>query len=279
MNAKSLVVLAACFAMAAATLAQDADSPLRGPSVSAHAKRTLVHFNMSGEFERIAGRPEAAAVQLLNLDEPTAQRAAEVFAERDMAVAMLLVDEIDLVREVSDAIIAGESERARELQLELWSVFEPDTPSSPLLEPLAEVLSGDQLAEVAQLTGEYWEALIDWQTRNRKETEPDRVAELRARVEHQLAFGLFQQEVRIGYEATLRRYRDAMEGIYTAVEPTDEQRERLREILVEHIRTTKLSATPTQRRASTRKMYDALDEERRGKFFDYLLGQIVPDTE
>lgn len=276
------VLLAACLALAAPVLAQESDQPadpLRGPTVSARAKRTLVHHNMSGEFERVGGRPEAAAVQLLELDEQTAARVREVIDARDLAVAMLLVEEIDRVKVISDAVQAGESDRARELQAELWAGFEPDAPRSPLLEPLAEVLTPEQAAEVAQLTDEYWEALVDWQTRGRKDTDPARIAQVRTQVERQLAFAMFQQEVRVGYEATLRRYRDAMEAIYAAVEPTDEQREQMREILIDHIRSTQLSATPAQRREATRRIYDLLDDQRRGKLFDYLLRQVVPDSQ
>lgn len=283
MNCKPFLSIPLSLCLATPVLAQDtpqpADNPLRGPAVSAHAKRTLVHYNMSGEFERIEGRPEAAAAQLLELDEATAQRVKEAIDARDLSVAMLLVEEIDAVKEISDAILAGDNDRARELQLELWATFEPQTPRSPLLEPLAEILSAAQLADVNRLTDEYWEALIDWQTRDRPETDPDRIKVVRDRTEHQLAFQAFQQEVRVGYEATLRRYRDAMEGIYNAVEPTDEQRELMREILIDHIRTTKLNATPTQRRAATRRIYDLLDDERRGKLFDYLLRQVVPDNQ
>ncbi len=285
MNTKSLIPIAACFVLLSPAFAQDSDSAqptkdaLRGPAVPESTKKTLVHSSMVGDFQRLEGRPEAAAVQLLDLDEATTQQITKVIDTRDMAIAMLLIDKIDAVKEISDAIITQEKDRARELQLELWAGFEPDAPRSPLLKPLAEVLTAEQLAEVQRLCDEYWEALVDWQTRNRKKTTPERTKEIRNRVERQLAFQLFQREIRTGYEATLRRYQDSMDAIYEAVEPTDDQRAQMREILITHIRTTKLSATPTQRRAANRAMYDLLDEDRRGLMFDYLLRQVVPDAQ
>ncbi len=285
MNTKSLTAIAVYCVLLSPALAQSTDpaqpakDSLRGPAVPESTQKTLVHSSMIGDFQRLEGRPETAAVLLLDLDEATTQRITEVIDARDMAIAMLLIEQIDAAKEISDAIIAEETDRARELQLELWAGFEPDAPRSPLLEPLAEVLSAEQLTEVQRLCDEYWEALIDWQTRNRKQANPDRTKEIRNRVERQLAFQLFQREIRTGYEVTLRRYQDSMDAIYQAVEPTDDQREQMREILITHIRTTKLSATPTQRRAANRAMYDLLDEDRRGLMFDYLLRQVVPDAQ
>lgn len=284
MNAKSLPAIAACCVLLSPALAQTTDpaqpakDSLRGPAVPESIQKTLVHSSMIGDFQRLEGRPETAAVLLLDLDEATTRRITEVIDARDMAIAMLLIEQIDAVKEISDAIIAEETDRAGELQLKLWATFEPDAPRSPLLTPLAEVLDTDQLAEVQRLCDEYWQALIDWQTRNRKKTTHDRTKAIRDRVEKQLAFRLFQREIRIGYEATLRRYHDAMDAIYQAVEPTDAQREQMRAILIDHIRTTKLTATPAHRRAATRAMYDLLDEDRRGLLFDYLLIQVVPDA-
>lgn len=275
MHRRLPVLLAAASILTGAVRAQDAD-PLRGPTVSERSTKTLAHRSMTGDFQRLEGRPEAAAVRLLDLDDATRSRAEAIFEARDMAVAMLLVEEIDAVKEISDAVMAGEGEQARTLLEALWAKFEPDRPRSPLLAPLAEVLDAPQQAELARLVDEYWAAWIDWELRSAGDEAARKAA--RATTERRLAFQLFQEEVRAGYEATLRRYRDAMEAIYAAVEPTEEQRQQMRAVLIDHIRETRLKATPAQRRAATRRIYDLLDEERRGKLFDYLLRQVVPDT-
>lgn len=275
-------LLAVGCALARPALAQvtdPADDPLRGPPVSDHTKRTLVRFNMSGQFEPIEGRPEAAAALLLDLDEQTAQRVKRVIDARDMAVATLLVDQIDLVAEISDEIRAGDNEAARARMIVLWERFEPDHPRRPLLKPLKRVLGPEQFAEVVRLTDEYWETWIDQRVGAMDDREGGRRAERREQTEERLAFELFQGEVRTGYEATLRRYRDALEAMYQAVGPTEEQRAEMRRVVIDHIRATKLKATPEERRAATRKIYDLLDEDRRGKLFDYLLKQVIPDNQ
>ncbi|MFG0259388.1 MAG: hypothetical protein ACF8LK_03465, partial [Phycisphaerales bacterium JB041] len=121
--------------------------------------------------------------------------------------------------------------------------------------------------------------LVAWQSRGRNVADPERAAAARAQTERQLAYEMFAAEVRAGYNATLLRYRQAMDALYEAVQPTDEQRERMRAILIEHIRETQLQPTPAQRRATNRRIYDLLDEERRGLMFDYLLLRVVPDNQ
>jgi hypothetical protein len=130
-----------------------------------------------------------------------------------------------------------------------------------------------------RLLDEYWSAWIDWESRGEMdEAETPRERPLRReRTSRRLAFQLFQEEVRAAYELTLRRYRDVLEGIYQAVEPTGEQRRAIRDVVIEHIKATRLKATPHDRRAAMHEVYDLLDDERRAKLFDYILRVAVPD--
>lgn len=278
MNTTARCALIALLGLAPAAAAQQDRDALRGPAVPETARRTLVHSSMTGEFQRVQGRPEAAAVQLLDLDAETLARVTEVLDDRDMQVAMLLVEEIDAVRVISDAVIAEERERVDELMHDLWQRFDPETARSPLLEPLAEVLTPAQHAELTRIVDEYWDALLTWQTRNQSDAAPERAAAIREQTERRLSYELFAAEVRAGYDATLLRYRQAMDALYEAVQPTDEQRATIRTILIDHIRETQLQPTPQQRRATNRRIYDVLDEERRGLMFDYLLLRVVPDN-
>lgn len=273
------VCLALLAAAPAAAEAQESDpeQPLQGPAVPDDVARTLVGRGMTGEFQRVEGRPEAAAVALLNLDAAARQRVEDVLDDRAMSVALLLVDHIDDVREITEALAAGEGERARELLRAMWDHLDPGRPRDPLLTPLAEALTPEQLAEVARLTDEYWQALLRWELRSRDDLGGDARLAAEREVLERLAFQLFQEEVRQAYDATLRRYRDVLQGIEDAVEPTDEQRAAMRDIVIDHIRETGIAATPAQRRAATLEIYRLLDDERRERLFDYLLRQIVPD--
>jgi len=261
--------------------AQDEDPAdvLRGPSVPERDTRTLVHGGMTGQFRRVEGRPEAAAVQLLDLDDATRRRAEEIVAERSMSVAMLLVDQIDTVRQITDAIEQGRPEQARELLVGLRARFEPDLPRDPLAEPLADLLSPEQRARFEHLLDEYWNAWIDSQLPGRPaDGDPASARAARQRIADRLSFQLFQEEIREGYEVTLRRYRQVLEGIYEAVDPTPEQREAIRDVVIEHIRQTRLSATPTQRRQAMLRIYRLLDEDRRQSLFMHIMRQVVPDS-
>ena len=266
-------------ALAACSFARGQEDVLRGPSVPREERKTLVSWTMTGQFERVEGRPEAAAVQLLDLDEAARREAARMIDERNQAVGMLLVDRIEAVREITDATLGGERARAQGLLRELWAEFEPDAPRSPLREELVEVLSEAQCAEFDRLLDEYWTTWASWASRGEAregETEAERKGRLE-RTADRLAFQLFQEEARAGYELTLRRYRDVLDALYEAVEPTEAQREAIRGVVIDHIKATRLKATPAERRASMHEVYKVLDDERRIKLFDYILRVAVPD--
>lgn len=260
--------LLAVLLIAATAAAQDAD-PLRGPDVATNDTNTLVDRSMTGGFQRIEGRPESAALVLLELDPDTRERANAVIQERDLSITFMLVDELDAVREITDHITAGDADAARQRLVELWTEFEPDAPHTPLLEPLDHVLDGEQHAELTRIVNEYWSAWID--------SQRPRDADDEQQIRRRLAFQLFQEEVRRAYDASLRSYRDALDALYNALDPTPEQREAIRTIVIDHIKETRLQPTPQQRRDAWHDIYELLDDERRKKFFDYLLRRVVTD--
>lgn len=254
---------------------QDGPDALRGPSVPSRQAETLINRTMTGRFVPLEIRPEAAAVQKLGLDEAALERARAVIDERAFAVTMHLVDHLDTIREMTDANTEGRREEAERLYEELWSAFDEKTERSPLLGPLAGVLGPEDTATVRRLVDDYWEAWIDAELRGRGAADAD--DETRGRVSRRLAFGLFQSEVRDSYETSLRRYQQAIEGVSNAVGPTPEQRQQIRLIVIEHIKATRLSATPAQRRETNLKIYRMLDDERKEKLFEYMTRFVIPD--
>jgi hypothetical protein len=272
-----MLLVSSCLACAA--LAQPdpsmAGSPLRGPEVPDTRTRTLVKKTMTGRLERLQVRPEVAALQELDLDEQTAEAAREIVDERSFAVTMMLVDELDRIKEMTDKRTAGDREGAQAIFDEMWNAFEPDAPRSPLIEPLKAVLDDEQSAALRTLVDEYWESLIDWELRNNEKRQQN--PEVRKRVERRQSLRLFQREVQEGYEASLRRYQQAIDAVADAVEPTPEQRHEIPMIIIEHIKRTRLNATPEQRRATNLEIYRMLDKDRKEKLFEYMTRIVIPD--
>lgn len=246
------------------------DEPLRGPAVSERVARTLVRFNARGEFLRVEGRPDEAALAVLPIDASRRERAQAAVTERGTALGVLLVDHIDLVKEATDAIQAGDRDRAQALSREMYALYVPDGARDPVAAVLKGVLSGEEYAELTRLVDEYWKAWIDWELRSAR----DRTDAARTRAQEQLAYGLFQEELRLAYERTLRPYQERIETIARAVEPTPEQRAEIRLIIIDYIRQGRLRPTPELRREILRRIYLALDEDRRTKFFDLVVTQI-----
>jgi hypothetical protein len=262
----------------ASALGQSDTDILRGPKVPEASRRTIVYGGMQAGFNRVEGRPEAAAVMLLDIKPERMRTIEAIIREHDMKVAMMLVDRIDDVRVISDAVLAGDRERARELLKELWRVHDPKRQRSPLLADLEPLLSDEEQAEVERLVNEYWQAWIrSAMPKIAGEMDEAQQKKIHDRIERQLAFQLFEEEVQRGYELTLRRYKQVLDGIYGAVEPTDTQREAIRSVVLKHIKETRLEPTQAQRREAYLAIYELLDEQRREKLFDYLLRQILKE--
>lgn len=259
--------------IASPTTAQD--DVLKGPDLDSKQRPTIVHQSMSGEFQQVEGRPEIAAFAAVTDDPQLNEHARKIALDRTIELSLLLVDEIDLMRESTDAMRDGDQKRAREIQAQFHEQFDQGT-HQPLSQQLTELLNEAQRKEYARVLEEYWDAWIDWSLRNREAKINERV---RNQTRDRLAARLFQRELAEAYDISLKRYRDALEVIYSAVEPTDEQREAIRSVIIEHIKATRLEASPQQRRDAMHEIYRLLDDDRKEKLYDYLLRIVVPDVE
>jgi hypothetical protein len=251
------------------------DDVLKGPDLDSKQRPTIVHQSMSGEFQQVEGRPEIAAFAVVTDDSQLNEHARNIALDRTIKLSLLLVDEIDLMRESTDAMRDGDQKRAREIQTQFHDQFDQGA-HNPLSQQLKKLLNDAQQKEYARVLEEYWDAWINWTLRNREAKINDRV---RNQTRNRLASRLFQRELAEAYDISLKRYRDALEVIYSAVEPTDEQREAIRSIIIEHIKQTRLEATPQQRRDAMHEIYRLLDDDRKEKLYDYLLRIVVPDVE
>ncbi|MGP1273360.1 MAG: hypothetical protein ACTS22_08490 [Phycisphaerales bacterium] len=268
-------MLTRCIGFAAAVLAspfvsaaQPEVPPLAGPSVDPGRTQTLINESMRSGFQRLETRPEIAVVDLLDVDETTRLAVRELGQQRIVDLAAFLVDHIDELRAITDDLTAGRQDAARAKTRALWTTFDPSHSVTPMLNAVHDMLPDEQTDRAAALVGEYLDAWTEAEQRNDETAEQTR---------ERLAFQLFQEELRSAYDISLQNTRQALDAIYSAVEPTPEQRERIRSIVIEHIKRTRLEATPAERRAVMRTIYDSLDEERRGRLFDYAMRVVLPE--
>lgn len=254
----------------------DSDAPntetdiLRGPTVAVEEARSLVQRDAMGRFVPIADRPEEIAITVVPIDINRRHLARDVIATRRTALGMHLVEHVDILKEATDAMLAGENERAQKLYRDIYEKFEPEQGRDPLLEPLAEVLSADEFNELKRLVDEYWQAWTDWELRDQMQP----AEEARAAVAQRLEFTMFQQEISRAYEWSIRPYQQKLQYICEIVETTPEQRSAIRSAIVDHIRETKLQSTPEQRQLLTQRIYDTLDEQQRLKLFELIVRDL-----
>ena len=232
----------------------DARPMLSGPEIREVSLRTIVRRDAMGRFDRVEGRPEEAALLQLSLDPTVRDAANEVVRERAIRMSRVLVENIEGVRDATDALQAGRGEDARRIMHGLWEKVDGVETRSPLLEPLAEVLPPRELQALTEMVDEYWEAWIDASSAGAMAQED---------VERRLSAELFQEEIRLAYERTLRPVRERLERIYAVTEATPEQRAMIRNAFIDHVKQHGLVGDDASRLALARRVYKSLDEEQR----------------
>ena len=240
---------------------------LRGPTVSEAAQRTLVRTDAMGRLVQLEQRPEVAALGLLVIDPVHRDQARQIIENRQTDLGMMLVDQIDVVRDITDAMRSGNQDDAARRSRELYDMFEPEHRRAPLLELLSEILPDDAAAELKRLVDEYWDSRVDWELRN----APDADEDDRQSVAERLAFSMFQHEMRAAYEWTLRPYHNRLQTIYEITEATEEQRAVIRAAIIDYVRESRLQPTAEQRRAVTQRIYDVLNEQQRLRLFEQVV--------
>lgn len=240
---------------------------LRGPDLP---DRGLVQFDFPGNFVRLLGRPEVAVIGLLEVDPERSDRMRRAAEARIMELGFLLVDNIDLVRDTTDAIRAGDAAKGSELARVIYDQLDPAHARDPLLAALGDALTPAERDRVTELLDEYWNAWIAWELRDAN----DRSDEAKRQAREALSFRLFQEELQQAYRTTLRPYAQKLERIYQAVEPTEEQRAAIRDIMIDYIRETRLTPSEEERQRATSRVYSVLDEERRERLVEYVLWRL-----
>ena len=271
MNMLRPTAIALLLAISPLAHAQPADT-LRGPRVERDQLDTIVITDMSGNFTPVEGRPELVAFARVCDDPDDLARARELGTARVFDLAELLVDEIDTVRTITDAIAEGNTTYAQTLLAQLRLRHDPDMLRDPLRAELEPMLEAHQRDRFDRILDEYWDA---WIAANTPESEQDmqgrpRTPVVHQRIENRLNNQLFQQDIARAYEYSLRRYQGAMTAIYDAIEPTPEQRAWIRNRVIQHIKDTRLNPTLEQREALMLEIYDMLDEDRQTKLFLYM---------
>ncbi len=266
-----MLTLTTLILVASFTLAQPTDT-LRGPDINQQELESIGTTDMSGNFIPVEGRPELAAFMLVCDDPDERTRARELTTARVFDLAEILVDEIDTVRAITDAIANNNTTLARTLGAQLRLRHDPNMQRDPLRPQLEDMLSEPQRQRLERILDDYWRR---WVSANTPEDQRNmqglpRSEAVYKQIENQLNTQLYQQDIARAYEYSLRRYHDAMQAMYEAIEPTDDQRAWIRNRVIEHIKQTRLQPTLEQREALLLEIYHHLDEDRQSKLFAYM---------
>ncbi len=243
---------------------QDQKLTLKGPTVSTQTQNSIGSTDMSGRFTPVESRPELAAFMLVTNDQNNLAAARDLDYKRTLALTIFLVDEIDTVRAITDAIAQGNSTQAQILLATLRKRFEPTLPRDPFIKQLDTMLDATQRTEFHRILDEYWH---NWIQAQRPETTIKPNSRAAKKIENTLNHKLFEQDIQLAYDISLKRYRDTIDAIATATQPTADQQAQIRTLIIDHIKATRLKATIGQREELMLEIYTLFDEPRKRKLF------------
>lgn len=273
----SVVLGQAGDAPAAQPAATDAH-PLGGPRVESRPEaRTLVRRAMGGELEVLEQRPEAAAVDLLDLSERERADVQRVLEARAALVSKVLSEHYDLVLRSQGLRQAmqdgGDRREAAGLLRDLREAVQP------LLEPalrtqVAEVLNPASRAEFERLVDEYVAALTAEGARGGDGPRPARRgprangeegAGAEGFARRRVEMTLVQREIGRALAGMVAMRQEQVAEFFKAINATPEQEAKLRAIMQSGMRNAAKAGD------------DAPGESARGERLRRILAELTPE--
>lgn len=256
-----LVLLqAAMFAASQTAQAQSATSPpkhtpntaetrsLAGPGVDAADPYTLVVYEYGGDLQELGLPPAEAALDLLVLDEETAERIAHMLNERAMLAEQLIIDNFDLISQ-GDSIESSDNKLEQGLFLvQVLQALYPLIERGPLEDEIRPLLPAMVVSEFDSLLDEYWHAVGKskvMQARARGEKLRLRKAVREARGNQ------LEKEVELAAERALESERFAIDYLCRGLDLTDGQQDRIKTLLIDY--TTRTMGEPAE--ADTERLF------------------------
>jgi hypothetical protein len=284
-------VAAAGFLPGAVVLGQGGDAPaappattdahpLGGPRVESRPEaRTLVRRAMGGELEALDQRPEAAAVELLDLSERERADVQRVLEARAALVSKVLSEHYDLVLRAQGLRQAmqegGDRREAAGLLRDLREAVQP------LLEPalrtqVAAVLNPSSRAEFERLVDEYMAALAQEGARGGDGSRPARRGARANGEEGAGAMGegfarrrvemvLVQREMGRALQGAVAMRQEQVAEFFKAIGATPEQEAKLRAIMQRGMRDAAAAGD------------DAPGDSARGERLRRILAELTPE--
>jgi hypothetical protein len=245
---------------------------LAGPPVadgSSAEGPSLVVMEFGGRVQELGLPPAEAAVELLDLDEPTAGRVAEVIAERALLAERLVAANFDLLSQAETVGEGGSRIEKGIFAARALAAMGPLLARGSLENEIRRVLPQPARDRFDGLLDEYWQAV----GRARVEEAKARGERLRlrkavreARREH------LGKEVELAAERALASERFIVDYLTRGLNLTEHQEERLGELVIRHEGRTMGEASEKDNAALFIGVLAHLDERQRALLVERLRG-------
>lgn len=207
--------------------AQPADAPpdpLGGPAIEQDDRDTLVVYEYGGELQELGLPPAEAAVELIDLDEETAERVGRILAQRAMLAERLIIDNFELVSQGETVEASGSKLEKGLFFIQVVRALKPLIDRGPLEDEIRAVLPEPAAERFDALLDEYWQAV----GRSRVEQAQARGEKLRLRKAiREARRDQLGKEVELAAQRALESERFAIIYLTKGLDLTDAQQERI----------------------------------------------------
>jgi len=243
-------------------------SPLAGPALGdpdAGAQRTLVRRAYDGSLIRLETLPEAAALELVELDPVVRAEADRILTERASIIDGIVADNLDVLVRLESASQGGRgSPEALGVYREMLGLLAPLRERRPLAERLARTMPEPAASRYRSLVEQYRDALIEEDLRGAREQGQADPSRRRAQI--RVTLGLMGQELSRSFDRQFRQgQREELDRLLDMVGVTPKQRREIETILQESISDQIANGKPTRtdRARLTMRIFRVLTPEQR----------------
>lgn len=135
------------------------DEPLGGPAIEPDDRDTLVVYEYGGQLQELGLPPAEAALELIDLDTPTAERVGRILTERAMLAEQLIIDNFELVSQGEAVEASGTKLEKGLFFIQVVRALQPLIDRGSLEDEIRAVLPEPAAEHFDALLDEYWQAV------------------------------------------------------------------------------------------------------------------------
>lgn len=247
----------------------ETEPPLAGPMIEPGDRDTLVVYEYGGQLQELGLPPAEAALEMLDLDEATAERVGRILTDRAMLAERLIIENFELVSQGEAVESSGTRLEKGVFFLRVVNALRPLIARGPLEDEIRAVLPDAAAGRYDALLGEYWQAV----GKSRVAAARAKGEELRPRkAVREARRDQLGKEVELAAKRALQSERFAVDYLTKGLDLSEGQRSRIGALVTDFVARTMGDATQQDKERLFVEVIAYLSEGQRAKIIDRIRG-------